>query len=218
MPITILLADDHAVVRDVLKALLRQHQDLLVVGEADTGTAAVRQVREIQPDVVVMDITMPEMNGIEATAEIRRTSPATHVVMLSVHATSEHVFRALKAGATGYVLKESAGQEVVEAVRAVHAGRRHLSLPVQHLVEGGAVGDTAGGARDDRSPIERLSAREREVLQFVVEGWSSVDIGARLSLSPKTVETYRSRVMTKLGIHDLPGLVRFAITHGITPG
>jgi DNA-binding NarL/FixJ family response regulator len=218
MAITILLADDHAVVRDGLEALLRQHHDLQVVGEADTGTAAVRQARDLQPNVVVMDITMPEMNGIEAAAEIRRTNPATHVVILSVHATSEHVFRALRAGATGYVLKESAGQEVVEAVRAVHAGRRHLSLPVRQLVEAGAVGGTTGGGGDERSPIERLSQREREVLQFVVEGWSSASIGVRLNLSPKTVETYRSRVMTKLGIHDLPGLVRFAITHGITPG
>jgi DNA-binding NarL/FixJ family response regulator len=218
MPITILLADDHAVVRDGLRALLHQHQDLRVIGEAATGTAAVQQALAHAPDVVVIDITMPEMNGIEAAADIRRQLPGTQVVMLSVHATSEHVFRALKAGASGYVLKESAGQEVVDAVRAVHSGRRFFSPLVERIVESGAMGDARGGGLGDRSPIERLSQREREVLQLVVEGWSSTEIGARLNLSPKTVETYRSRVMAKLDIHDLPGLVRFAVAHGLTPG
>jgi DNA-binding NarL/FixJ family response regulator len=189
-----------------------------VVAEASTGTEAVQQALAVRPDVVVMDITMPLMNGIEAASEIGRQCPLTRVVILSVHASSEHVFRALKAGAAAYVLKESAGQEVVAAVRAVHAGKRYFSAPIQHLVESGTVGAPSPGDRVERSPIERLSAREREVLQLVVEGWSSADIGARLSLSPKTVETYRSRVMTKLGIHHLPGLVRFAVAHGLTPG
>jgi DNA-binding NarL/FixJ family response regulator len=218
MAISILLADDHAVVRDGLRALLRQHADLAVVAEAGTGSEAVRQALAVRPDVVVMDITMPEMNGIDAAAEIRRQCPSTQVIILSVHATSEYVYRALKAGASGYVLKESAGQEVVTAIRAVHAGKRCFSAAIQHLVESGAVGAPSPDAPAERSPIERLSPREREVLQLVVEGWSSADIGVRLSLSPKTVETYRSRVMAKLGIHDLPGLVRFAVAHGLTPG
>jgi len=218
MAISILLADDHAVVRDGLKALLQQHQDLDVVGEASTGTGAVRQTADLKPDVVVMDIAMPDQNGIDAASEIRRAHPDTQIVMLSVHATSEHVFRALKAGATGYVLKESAGQEVVDAVNAVFAGRRYFSPLVRQMIESGAVGSAVEPDRDSRSPIERLSPREREVLQLVVEGWSSADIGLRLGLSPKTVETYRSRVMVKLGIHDLPGLVRFAVAHGLTPG
>ena len=217
MAITILLADDHGVVREGLRALLSQRPDLCVVGEADNGADAVERVRELRPDVVVMDIAMPGMNGIEAAAEIHRDFPGTHIVMLSVHATSEHVFRALQAGALGYVLKESAGQEVVDAVRSAHAGRRYLSKPISTFIESGALKEVQGSL-PARSPIESLSQREREVLQLVVEGWSSADIGARLGLSPKTVETYRSRVMSKLGIHDLPGLVRFAITHGLTPG
>jgi DNA-binding NarL/FixJ family response regulator len=205
------------VVREGLRALLGQRADLLVVGEADSGASAVQQVRHCRPDVVVMDIAMPGVNGIAAASEIRRDYPATQVVMLSVHATSEHVFRALQAGALGYVLKESVGQEVVDAVREVHAGRRYLSPRLAATVEADVV-VRVRGELPALSPLDSLSAREREVLQLVVEGWSSADIGVRLELSPKTIETYRSRIMTKLGVHDLPGLVRFAIANGLTPG
>ena len=214
MPITIVLADDHTVVREGLRALLEARSDLRVVGAAGDGVAAVELVTQLRPDVVVMDISMPKLNGIDATATIRRQSPATAVVVLSVHATAEHVFRALKAGAAAYVLKESAGQEVVDAIRAVYVGRRYLSVHVADLVASGQMPEGADGP--GRSPIDRLSQREREVLQLVVEGWSSADIAAHFSLSPKTIETYRGRLMNKLGVHDVPGLVRFAIKHGLT--
>ncbi len=213
MPVSILLADDHAIVREGLRALLSARGDLVVVGEASDGAEAVAAVERLTPDVVVMDISMPRMNGIDAAAEIRRRFPATQVVFLSVHATSEHVFRALQAGAAGYVLKESVGQEVVDAIRAVAAGRRYLSTRIAEVVNPGLG---ASGPLPSRGPLDSLSQREREVLQLVVEGWSSAEIGERLSVSPKSIETYRGRVMTKLGIHDLPGLVRFAIKHGMT--
>jgi DNA-binding NarL/FixJ family response regulator len=214
MPISVLLVDDHAIVREGLRALLRARGDLVVVGEAGDGEDAVAAVEQLAPDVVVMDISMPRLNGIDATAEIRRRFPRTHVVMLSVHATSEHVFRALQAGAEGYVLKESVGQEVVDAIRTVAAGRRYLSTRIADAVNPGLA--YGGGRLPARSPLDSLSQREREVLQLVVESWSSAEIGGRLKVSPKTVETYRGRIMAKLGIHDLPGLVRFAIKHGMT--
>ncbi len=212
MPITIVLADDHAVVREGLRALLESRPDFRIVGEAGDGAAAVEAARHLHPDVVVMDIAMPRLNGIDATIEIRRACPGTQVVILSVHATTEHVFRALRAGAAGYVLKESAGQEVMDAIRAVRAGRSYLSLRISETMDPWSRSGAAGRS----SPLERLSERERGVLQLVVEGWSSADIAARLGLSPKTVETYRSRLMAKLGVHDVPGLVRFAMQHGLT--
>lgn len=214
MPITIVLADDHAVVREGLRALLETRSDLAVIGDAANGVDAIALAQRLQPNVVIMDISMPEMNGIDAAAEIRRTCPSTHVVILSVHATSEHVFRALRAGATGYVLKESVGQEVVDAVRSVTVGRRYLSPRISDVMLPDVSVST--GELSGRSPLERLSQREREVLQRVVEGWSSAEIATRLELSPKTVETYRSRLMVKLGVHDVTSLVRFAMKHGLT--
>ena len=215
MPIKVFLADDHAVVREGLRLLLESHSDITVVGEAGDGRDVVKQVRQLCPDVVVMDIAMPEMNGIEATELIRKTCPSTQVVILSMHATSEYIFRALKAGALGYLLKESAGQEVINAVRSVHTKRRYLCKQIAESVIDDHIFQQH--ANNTKSPLERLSHREREVLQLVVEGKTSAEIGEILSLSPKTVETYRSRLMRKLNVDDIPGLVKFAIQHGITP-
>lgn len=214
MAIRVFMADDHTVIRDGLRLLLEARGGIKVVGEAADGRAAVKQVEELEPEVVVMDISMPELNGIEATRQIRRACPSTQVVILSMHATSEHIFRALRAGAAGYVLKESAGQEVVDAVLAAHAGHRFLSPQATEALVDDYLrqADPAG-----TSPIERLSPREAEILQLVVEGRSSAEIAAALFLSPKTVETYRSRLMQKLSISDLPSLVKFAIQHGLTP-
>ncbi|MEK6743466.1 MAG: response regulator transcription factor [Nitrospirota bacterium] len=212
MSISVVLADDHAVVRDGLKLLLEGQRDITVVGLASNGREAVKLVQKLSPDVAVLDIAMPELNGIEAALRIREASPRTRTIMLSMHATSEHVFRSLQAGAAGYLLKESAGSEVVKAVRAVHAGRRYLSEKI------GDAGSVAGGPALSRarSPLERLSEREREVLQLVVEGRSSAEIASAINLSPKTVETYRSRIMQKLDVHDVAGLVKFALQHGVT--
>jgi DNA-binding NarL/FixJ family response regulator len=212
MTISVLLADDHVVVREGLRLLLEAQMDITVHGEASDGREVIRQAERLHPDVVVMDIAMPELNGIEATRQIRMVYPATQVVILSVHSTSEHVFRAFEAGALGYLLKESAGAELVEAVRAVHAGRRYLS---HKLVEAGI--DDQLSRRRGKGPVNSLSVREREVLQLIVEGKSSAEIAGILSLSPKTVDTYRSRLMRKLDLDDLPSLVKFAIQHGLTP-
>jgi DNA-binding NarL/FixJ family response regulator len=213
MSIAVFIADDHTVVRDGLRLLIETQSDMKVVSEASNGREAARQVLRTSPDVVIMDLAMPELNGVEATRQIRENCPETKVIVLSMHSSSEHIFQALKAGAHGYVLKESAGMEVINAIRMVHSGKRYLSEKIgdqmideyihnREIVEIG-------------SPLSKLSTREREILQLVVEGKSSADIGRTLFISPKTVETYRSRLMQKLGISDLAGLIKFAIQHGI---
>jgi DNA-binding NarL/FixJ family response regulator len=209
--ITVLLADDHAVVRDGLRVLLEASGDIRVVGAARDGRAAVDEARRLKPAVVLMDIAMPQLNGIDATIEIMRLYPETKVLILSMHYSSEHVYRALQGGASGYLLKESAGAEVVQAVRAVAAGRRYLSQKITDTV----LEDYLREGRRE-GPLQSLSARERQILQLTVEGRSSAEIAGTLHLSPKTVDTYRSRLMQKLGIDDLAGLVKFAIQNGLT--
>ncbi len=211
MTITVLIADDHAVVRDGLRLLLENQSDIRVIGEVADGRQAVEATLRLKPDVVLMDLAMPLLNGADATVQIVDKQERSKVVMLSMHSTVEHVFRALQAGALGYLRKESAGSEVVDAVRAVHAGRRYLS---QKITE--SVVDDYVRKRAVESPLESLSQREREILQMLVEGRSGSEIARLLHVSPKTVDTYRSRMMQKLGIGDLPGLVKFALQHGLT--
>lgn len=211
MIISVFLVDDHRVLRDGLHILLESQDDIDVVGEAENGNKAIEGILNIRPNVVVMDITMPELNGIEAAQVIHETLPEIGIVILSIHSDSEHIFRALQAGAQGYLLKESAGSEVISAVRAVYLGRRYLSSSIRDTVLNTYMQDT-----QIQSPLELLSRREREVLQLTVEGHSSAAIAEKLELSSKTVDTYRSRLMGKIGVHDLPELVRFAIKHGIT--
>ena len=215
MAIRVVVADDHTVVRDGLRLILEAEGDICGVGEGADGRKAVRQARSARPHVVVMDVSMPGLNGIEATRQISELRPCPSVVILSVHSNAEYVFQALKAGARGYLLKESAGKEVVSAVRAVHAGRRYLSERIAGVVADDYL------CRGSRSPageaLERLSSREREVLQLVAEGKSSAEIAETIHLSRKTVDTYRSRLMQKLGIANVPGLVRFAMAQGLIP-
>ncbi len=206
MTVKVLIVDDHAVMRDGLTALLGG-AGMEVMGAVSNGREAEQAARELAPEVVIMDLSMPGMNGLEATRAIQSRSPGIQVVVLSMHSTREHVHQALIAGAMGYVLKESAGSEVVAAVRAVCAGRRFISPAI------GDVGPVTAGS----GPLASLSARERQVLQLVVEGKTSADIARVIHLSPKTVETYRSRLMKKLGVADVATLVKFAIQHGITP-
>jgi DNA-binding NarL/FixJ family response regulator len=214
MAIRVFLADDHAVVREGLRLLLETQKDISVAGEAADGRKAVHEVKRLCPDVVIMDIAMPELNGIDATRQIRDHCHSTRIIILSMYASNEHIFHAFKAGAKGYLLKESAGAEVINAVRTVYAGHRYLS---QNITE--TIIDDYICERDTtvvHSPIERLTSREREILQLVVEGKSSSEIAEVLSLSVKTVETYRCRFMEKLNIKDIPGLVKFALQHGLT--
>lgn len=210
MTIRVLLADDHAIIRDGLRALLQSIADIEVVDAVGDGRKAVRHAIELRPDVVIMDIAMPDLNGIEAVRILHDKLPSTRIVMLSMHSDSEHVYRALNAGADGYLLKESAADEVVSAVRAVRAGQRYLSRALESLERRSEV-------RTNRvSPLDSLSARERQVLQLVVEGRSSAEIARMIHLSPKSVDTYRSRLMKKLGVADVTALVKFAIQHGLT--
>lgn len=211
--IRVLLADDHAVVRDGIRMLLDAEADIAVIGEADDGREAVRQTKKLRPNLVVLDVAMPELNGIEAAERIHAFDASIRIVILSMYATKEHIYRALRAGASGYLLKESAAAEVLAAVREVHAGRRYLSSKVSDEVIRGFL--HPGRLDEIETPLERLTPREREVLQLVAEGKSSAQIGRILFLSPKTIDTYRSRLMQKLDIGDLAGLVRFAIRHGI---
>jgi len=211
--ITVFLADDHAVVRDGLRALLEAQPDMRVIGDAANGREAVLQVARLCPGVAVLDIAMPELNGIEAAREIGLVCPTTQIIILSMHSTTEHIFQALQAGVRGYLLKESAGIEVINAVRAVHTGQRYLSAKISDRIVDDYIRQRQ--AAQAPSPLALLSSRERQVLQLVAEGKSSAEIAGTLSLSLKTVETYRSRLMHKLGISDLAGLVRFAIQHGL---
>jgi DNA-binding NarL/FixJ family response regulator len=207
--ITVILADDHPVVRDGLCFLLNAQSDIKVVGTADNGHEAVQLAEKLNPNVAVMDIAMPLLNGIEATQQITSSCPHTKVMILSIHFTSVHIQRALQAGAMGYLLKESAGEEVVEAIRTVHEGRRYLSRKIAETVVEDYVRQGGGDV------LEGLSPRERQVLQLIAEGKTSAEAAAILYLSVKTVETYRSRFMQKLGLKDMTALVKFAIQHGI---
>ena len=210
MTIRIYIADDHSILRDGLAAILQTQEDIEIVGDGDNGRQVVKEVVHLQPDLVIMDIAMPNLNGIEASMLLRHSAAETKVIMLSMYGTREHIFRALQAGAKGYLLKSSAGAELLNAVRTVHAGQRYLS----QKISGTVVDDYLQGLRT-ASPLETLSAREREVLQLVAEGHSSSQVANMLSLSPKSIDTYRRRLMQKIGVSDFPGLVKFSILHGL---
>lgn len=214
MSITIFLADDHTIVRDGLRFLLEAQSDFRVIGDAADGREAIRQITQLRPNVAILDIAMPELNGLETARQIRELCPVTQVIILSMYATTTHIFQAIQAGVRGYLLKAAAGVEVVNAVRSVQAGRRYLTQKILDRVIDECMGQREAG--ESYNPLALLSPREREVLQLVVEGKSSVEIAEILSLSPKTIETYRSTLMRKLGITDLPSLVKFAIQYGIT--
>jgi DNA-binding NarL/FixJ family response regulator len=211
-PISIVVVDDHGIVRDGVSALLDGHFHMKVIGSVANGKDAVLSAERLRPDVVVMDLVLPELSGVDATLRILAALPLTRIVILSACDTSEHVFRALRAGARGYVLKEGAATELVQAVLTVVAGERYLSPRLTGIVIDSVLVDA-----EHASPIESLSPREREVLHLTVSGASSAEIGEKLSLSRKTVDTYRSRVMGKLGVPDLAGLIRFAVAHAMTP-
>jgi len=208
--VTVFIADDHAIVRDGLVAHLSAQPDLTVVGTASDGRDAVTKVLQLAPQIAILDISMPELDGIEAARQIAATRPEVQLIILSMHGGAQHVFHALEAGVRGYLLKESAGREIIDAIRMVHSGRRYLSPKVAEIVTENV------GTRSGATPLESLSRREREILKLVADGHSSAAIGAKLYLSPKTVDSYRSRMMQKLHLSDLAAVVKFAIQHDLT--
>jgi RNA polymerase sigma factor (sigma-70 family) len=214
MSIAVFIADDHGIMRDGLRLLLETQKDIQVVGMASNGRKAVSGISKLRPDIAILDITMPELNGIEAAWQIRQTSPATKIIILSVHSSEEYIARAFEAGVRGYLLKDSVGTEVLNAVRVVYAGHRYVSMAISDKVIESYEHKLQTNEPTD--PLQKLSPREREILQLVVEGKTSREIGQILSISSKTVDTYRSHLMEKLNITDLPGLVKFALQHGLT--
>lgn len=211
MTIRILIADDHAVVAEGLRRLLEGCEDMQVLGCVNNGREAVKLAVEERPDVIVMDSAMPELNGIEATIAIRAKLPNTRIVVLSIFADPIYIARAMRAGASGYIPKYSAARELLDGIRAVHAGRKYLQEPLARAVLDVLLD------YGDVDPLMKLSGRERQVMQMTVESISTMEIARILSLSVKTVETYRSRGMEKLGLRDTVALVKFAVRHGLTP-
>ncbi len=206
----ILLVDDHALVRAGMRALLASFPDFEVVGETDDGAAAVDLAGRLHPNVALMDIAMHGLNGLDATARIRNQYPEVRVIILSMHANEEYVFQALRSGASGYLLKDSATSELEFAVRAVARGETYLSPPISKAVVDGYVQRMISD-----QPLDLLTPRQREILQLVAEGGSTKEIAHRLGLSVKTIEAHRAQIMERLGIHDIPGLVRFAVRAGL---
>lgn len=207
MEIRIMIVDDHAVVREGLKMILETTEGMHVVAMATDGREALSIAEKHQPDVILLDISMPGLNGIEAARQLHERLPAIKILFLSMHHSTEHIYRALQAGAQGYLLKECVGSEVVTAVRAVKKGRRFFGQGVVLPVEG----RLRAGDSFTKSPLDSLSRREQEVMQLVVEGKTSAEIGQILFLSPKSIETYRCRLMQKLGIRNIPALVKFVL-------
>ncbi len=205
--VTVLVVDEHSIVRQSLAAVLENGPEIHVVGTAATGKQAIEIARRLTPHVVVMDFALHEMNGSDTAEQILRELPNTRVVILSVCQAVESVLRALRAGAHAYVLKQSASAELSPAVMAILRGERYLSPPIAEMLHGRVIGSAP------RSPLEHLSAREHEVLRLTVSGGTSAEIARRLALSPKTVETYRTRIREKLGVADHAALIRFAMKH-----
>lgn len=209
--IRLLLADDHLLIRASLRSLLSEFPGIEVVAEASDGREALELVGRHQPDVVLMDISMAGLNGLEATRLIRKEHPNTHVIVLSMHASERHVLQALRAGAQGYILKESAPRELELAIDSVARGKLFLSPSISRQVIEvflGQMGETA-------DPLDQLTPRQREILQLIAEGHSSKQIAHRLEASVKTIESHRASLMERLDIHDIAGLVRYAIRQGL---
>jgi DNA-binding NarL/FixJ family response regulator len=207
----VLIADDHLLVRAGIRALIESIDGVTVVAEANDGREAVDLAATLRPDIALLDVTMPGLNGLEAATRLREASPATRVIILSMHANEAYVRTALKAGAAGYLLKSATAAELQAAIQTVAKGETYLSPAVSKQVVKGFVDSTAHEA----SPLDALTTRQREILQLIAEGRSTKEVAFTLSISAKTVETHRAQIMERLEIHDLAGLVRFAIRTGL---
>jgi two-component system, NarL family, response regulator NreC len=209
--ITVVLADDHKVVRQGLRAILEAERGLRVIGEAGSGLEAIRLVERLRPNVLVLDLMIPELNGLEVTRQLKKRLPKIRIVILSMHSHESYVVEALKNGAAGYVLKDSSADELIKAVREAAVNRRYLSPPLSDLAVDAYL-HQAGALADS---YESLTSREREVLQLAAEGLTNTAIGKRLFISARTVEVHRANMMAKLGLHNQTDLIRHAIKRGL---
>ena len=212
MSIRVLLADDHKIVRDGLRNLIEKEKDMEVVGEAENGRSAIKTAQKVHPNVVVMDVTMPDMNGIDATKRILEDVPGLRVVALSMHSDRRFVLGMLEAGASGYLLKDCAFDELAKAIRSVAQGNKYLSPGIADIVVKGYLEKVAEPRSAPGSP---LTQREREILQLLAEGMSSKEIAAHLHVSVKTVETHRRNMMQKINMHSVAELTKYAIREGL---
>lgn len=213
MAISVYLADDHVMFRQGLKLLLEKQDNITVIGEASNGRDAFREVVKKKPDVAVLDIFMQEMNGIDAAEAIRKESPTTRVIMLTMNSSQEHISRAIKAGASAYLLKEYAGSELIRAINIVHSGKRYLSDSINGSALDDYIRQSSTKPREDL--YSRLSLREREILQLIAEGKSNREAAELLFLAPSTIATYRHRIMEKLMLKDYSDLIKLAIRQGL---
>jgi len=208
----LVIAEDHTILREGLCSLFKEREDLQVIGQAADGLEAIRCAQSLQPDLMLLDLSMPRTNGLEALQEIKRVSPGTKVLVLTVHKTEDYVFTALQAGADGYVLKDSTSAELLLAVRSVLNGERYLAPAIASKVINGYLG------KDSATPhvsFGDLTTREREVLKLIAEGYRNREIGEYLCISPKTVEKHRANLMDKLGLHSVPALTAYALEKGL---